>query len=89
VRIFSTKAYRFDAPGETSVSVTARAFSSVPDWAEQTRLFQLGLKDGSITILTGAQSSAEVEKAMAESLASSSAPKRTRVTSTQESEEAS
>lgn len=80
MRIFSTKAFRFDTPGETSVSVQARAFATVPDWVQSTRLFQLALQDEAITIVTGAQMAADVEQAMADGMAPTGA-KRSRVTS--------
>lgn len=78
MRLFSTKALRFDAQGMDSVYIQARSFATVPDWVESTRLYELALKDGTIEVVNGAAASAEIEKAMADNMPVG--PKRSRVT---------
>ena len=50
MRLFSNKSYTFQK-GELEVSIKNQEIKDMPDWIEETLLFKLAKKEGSISII--------------------------------------
>ena len=61
MRIFTKKAFQFEKQNVPPVITKAMAFQDVPDWAKDTLLFKLALKDGSVQVIADTKQQKELE----------------------------